>query len=39
VEKMRLDIEGQGDAESDITTNFWHRLGIVCLFHRMAEGV
>ena len=25
VENMSLDIEGQGDAESDITTNFGHR--------------
>jgi hypothetical protein len=25
VEKLSLDIEGQKDVESDITTNFWHR--------------
>jgi len=25
VEKMSLDMEKQKDAESDITTNFWHR--------------
>jgi hypothetical protein len=39
VEKMSLDLEEQKDAESDITTNLGHRRGIVCLFHRLAEGI
>jgi len=39
VEKLSSDIEEQTDAESDITTNFGQRWGIVCLFHRLAEGI
>ena len=39
VEKMSSDVEEQKDAKRDITTNFGHRWGIVCLFHRLAEGI
>jgi hypothetical protein len=38
-EKMSLDIEEQKDADSDITTHCGHTWGIVCLFHRLAEGI
>jgi len=36
---MSLDTEGQRDAGSDITANCGHRWWIVCLFHRLAEGI
>ena len=34
-----MDIKEKKGAEIDITKNFWHRCGIVCVFHCLTEGV
>lgn len=39
VEKMGSYVEGQGDAESVVTTNCEHRYEIVCLFCGLTEGI